>query len=88
MFQILLSSINCKGNFAAPDQLWMRAGYVCFSGSHLLLVVLAVMLALGFAALAAVFSFVFVDSNPLSPDLYGTASGRAALDMLIWKVRA
>ena len=86
IFEVLLSTVSCGGHFEAPDHMWERAGYVCYSGGHLALVVIAIILAAGFAAFVAVFAFVFVDSNPLSPGLDGRSSGRAAVLMLLWKV--
>jgi hypothetical protein len=88
IFEVLLSTVSCGGDFEAPDGLWSRLGIECFAGSHLTIVVVAIALAVGFAAFVAVFAFVFVDSNPLSPGLEGQSSGRYAVLMLLWKVRS
>ena len=82
-----MGTASCGAVDAPPDSYWAEAGFVCFAGAHLAVVVVATALAAAFAAVVGVFAFVFVDSNPLSPGLRGTSSGRAALAMLLWKVR-
>lgn len=88
IFEVLLSTVSCGADFIAPDRMWAYAGFVCFTGGHLAVVIIALVLAVVFAAFVAIFAFVFVDSNPLSPGLEGLSSGRAAVLMLFWKVRA
>jgi hypothetical protein len=82
-----MSTICCGAGFHAPDELWEKAGYVCFQDGHLALVIVAVSLAIGFVGFVTIFEFVFVDSNPLSPGHEGRSSGRALVLMLFWKVR-
>lgn len=88
MFEILLSVVSCHDHELAPDAFWLRLGYECFAGSHLGFVVVALVLATVFAGSVAVYTLVFIDSNPLLPGMHGCSSGRAALFMLLWKVRA
>ena len=88
MFELLLSTASCntRALHNAPDWYWTALGFTCFSGGHLAIVLIALVLALGFALVVGIFTFVFVDSNPLSPGLLGASSGRSSLVMLLWKV--
>jgi hypothetical protein len=86
ILRTLLSTLNCGGDFNVPDGFWAHFNFECFAGSHLALTIIGVSLAVGFVCFVAVFMFVFVNSNPLSPGLEGQSSGRANVLMLLWKV--
>lgn len=87
VFEVLVSTISCSHHeHFVPDEYWLEMGYECFAGAHLAILIVAYLLAFAFAIFVGVFTFVFVDSNPLSPGLKGASSGRSALYMLLWKV--
>ena len=86
ILQALLSTVAC-GSTAEVGGLWRAQGLVCFAGGHIGLVAASLLLAAAFVAAAGLYALVAVDSHPLSPSPRGASSGRAALLMIIWKVR-
>ena len=44
IFELLLSTVSCGADFIAPDHLLENAGFVCFTGGHLAIVIVALVL--------------------------------------------
>jgi hypothetical protein len=86
---MLLSVYNCSHEAhplgdAHPD-FWLDAGYVCYEGAHLGLLVISTVLTAVLFLLALVFTAVFIDSHPLSPNIGCKSTGRVDIILLVAK---
>jgi hypothetical protein len=63
----------------------MDLGYNCYKGGHLAQTIVSSILTVAFVILCAMFTLVYYDSNPLSPNLEARAHGRAEFVFLLVK---